>query len=160
MKNCPNCHAEVPAIANLCKHCMHDFNVQAPKKSNPLWTILFLALATAMVSAMVFAHIYGQQKDTHITVDRETKSIVFTTKYPDRTDVDRVFWKDISSVEYLKNTQPLPFQVWVVTNNGDRFEYTESREMLDVDAQRLADMIGKTVVIKDEYKGGSREGSP
>ncbi len=148
-KICPNCNAEVPAIANLCKHCFHDFHYVPPKKKSPLWTLLFLALGTSVVSAMVFAHIYAQQKVMNISIDRETKSIVFTTKYPDRTDADRVAWGDIASVEYLKNGEGKPHQVWVVTTGSKRYLYSESNDMLTIEAHRLAETIARPLVERD-----------
>ena len=148
-KICPNCNAEVPAIANLCKQCFHDFHYVAPKKKSPLWTLLFLALGTSIVSAMVFAHIYAQQKVMHISIDRETASIVFTTKYPDRTDADRVKWSDVASVEYLLHGEGKLYQVWIVTTGGKRYLYSESNDMLTVDAHRLAETIKRPLVERD-----------
>ncbi len=148
-KICPNCSAEVPAIANLCKHCFHDFHYVPPKKKSPLWTVLFLILGTSVVAAMVFAHIYSRQKVMHISLDRETKSIVFTTKYPDRTDADRVNFGDIASVEYLKNATGKPYQVWVVTTSSKRFLYAESNDMLTTEAHRLAETISRPLVERD-----------
>lgn len=158
-KICPNCNVEVLAIANLCKHCFHDFHYVAPKKQSPLWTLLFLAVGTSFVSAAVFAHIYGQQKVVNISIDKDNKSLVFTTKYPDRTEAKQVAWKDISTVEYIKNTRPAPFQVWVVTVSGDRYAFAEGSVMLDVEARRLAETIGKPVTEKDEYEGTRRDQS-
>lgn len=148
-KICPNCNAEVPAIANLCKHCFHDFHVVPPPKKSPLWTLLFLALGTSLVSAMVFAHIYAQQKVMTNVVDKETKSIVFTTKTPDDVDSVRVYWKDISAVEYLTHAEGMEHQVWIVRTDGKRNLYTESNENLTIDAHRLSETVGKPLVERD-----------
>ncbi len=149
---CPNCNAEVPAIANLCKHCFHDFHYVPPKKKSPLWTLLFLALGTSLVSAMVFAHIAAQQKVMNISIDRETQSIVFTTKYPDRTEADRVKWSEVASVEYLLHGEGKLFQVWVVTTGSKRYLYSESDDMLTLEAHRLAETIRRPLVERDASK--------
>ncbi len=158
-KICPNCNVEVLAIANLCKYCFHDFLYVAPKKQSPLWTLLFLAVGTSFVSAAVFAYIYGQQKAMNISIDKENKSLVFTTKYPDHTEAKRVLWKDISSVEYLKNAGSPPFQVWVVTVSGERHEFAAGNEMQDVEARQLAETIGKPLTEKGGYEGSRRDQS-
>jgi ribosomal protein L40E len=155
-KICPSCNAEVPAIANLCRHCFHDFHFVPPKKKSPLWTLLFLAVGTAIVSALMFMYIYDQQRVTNISIDRETKSIVFTTVTPDGPDAERVYWKDISTIEYIQNTKPQPFQVWVVATNGERYQYSVSSDPLDYDARTLSEITGKSVVNKDEYDGPKR----
>lgn len=149
-KICPNCNAEVPGVAHLCKHCFHDFHVIVPKKKSPLFTILFLAVGTALVSAGVYGYIHGQNRTFKISLDQETESIVFTTRYSDRTEADRVFWKDVSTVEYVKNTSPRPFEVAIVTTKGDRLIYQQSDEPIEHAAQKLADMIKRPVVWKDE----------
>ncbi|MSQ02410.1 MAG: hypothetical protein EXR71_11055 [Myxococcales bacterium] len=148
-KICPNCNAEVPAIANLCKHCFHDFHYVAPKKKSPVWTLLFLGVGTSFVMASIFAFMYGQQKVTTSVVDRETKSMVFTTKTPHDVTTDRVYWKDISAVEDVRHAKPVPYQVWVVKTDGSRYLYAEDTDTLTIEAFRLAEKIGKTVVPKD-----------
>lgn len=152
-KICPHCNAEVPAIANLCKHCFHDFHVVVAPKKSPWWTLLFLGVGTSLVAAWAFAYLQSQYKTSNISIDRETQSIVFTTKYPDRTEASRVFFKDVASVEYVKNTTPLPFMVYVVTTKGERYVYSGGNDSLDYQARELAGEIGKTVIEKDDYPG-------
>lgn len=151
-KVCPNCNAEVPAVANLCKHCFHDFNVPPPKRKSPLFPILFLAVGAAIVSAGAFGFIRSQTKSFNITIDEETKSFVFTTKYTDHTEADRVYFKDVTAVEYKKNTQPRPFEVAVLTKEGDRYIYQQSGEPLDYQANQLAEMLGKPLSVQDNYE--------
>lgn len=148
-KICPNCNAEVLGVAHLCKHCFHDFHMVLPKKKSPLFTILFLAVGTALVSAIAYGYIHGQNRTFKISLDQETESIVFTTTYSDRTEADRVFWKDVSMVEYVKNTSPRPFEVAIVTTKGGRFVYQQSDEPMENQAQQLSDMIKRPIVIKD-----------
>ena len=152
-KICPNCNSEVPAIANLCKSCFHDFGVVAPVRKSPWWTLLFLGVGTSLVAAWAFAYLQSQYKTSNISIDRDTQSIVFTTKYPDRTDAQRVYFKDVANVEYVKNTAPQAFMVYVVTTKGDRYQFTGANEPIDYKAQDLAAELGKTVIEKDEYEG-------
>jgi hypothetical protein len=61
-----------------------------------------------------------------------------------------VFWKDVSMVEYVKNTSPHQFEVAVVTVKGGRHVYQQADEPLDYPAQALADAIKRPLVTKDE----------
>jgi uncharacterized protein (UPF0333 family) len=149
-KVCPNCSAEVTSVANLCKYCFHDFNVVIPKKKSALFTVLFLAVGTAIVSAMAFAYIHDQNKTFKISVDQETKSIVFTTTYSDHTEADRVYFKDINAVEYVKNAQPRPFEVAILTGNK-RYVFEQSSDPLDYKAKTLAEQLGAPYSEKDDY---------
>jgi len=152
-KICPNCNAEVPQIANLCRHCFHDFHVVAPKRKSPWWTLLFLGVGTSLVASLAFNYMYGQFRTQNISIDKETESIVFTTKTPDNIDAQRVFWKDVASVEYVRNTRPMTFMVYVVTSRGERHVYAGGNDPIDFKARELAELIGKPVVEIDEYDG-------
>ncbi len=152
-KICPNCNAEVPHVANLCKHCFHDFHVVAPKRKSPWWTLLFLAVGTSLVSSLAFTYMYGQFRTENISIDRETQSIVFITKTPDDVKTNRVAWKDVSNIEYVRNSHPLAYVVYVVTTRGERLVYAGGNDPLDFKASELAELIGKPVVEKDEYDG-------
>ena len=57
-KICPNCNAEVPGVAHLCKHCFHDLHVVVPKRKSPLFPILFFAVGSALVSAMAYGYMF------------------------------------------------------------------------------------------------------
>lgn len=154
-KICPNCNAEVPSIANLCKHCFHDFHVVVAPKKSPWWTLLFLGVGTSIVAAWAFAYLQGQYKTSNISIDRGSQLMVFTTKYPDRTEASRVYFKDVAQVEYVKNTAPQPFMIFVVTKKGERFTFAGSGEPIDYKARDLATELGATVIEKDEYAGPS-----
>lgn len=149
-KICPNCNAEVPGVAHLCKHCFHDFNVVLPKRKSPLFPVLLFLLGAALVSAGAYGYIIDQNRVYTISLDEETQSIVFTTVYADGPQADRVYWKDVSNVEYVMNTSPRPFQVDVVTVKGERFVYKQGDEPLDFAAQTLADTIKRPMVTRDE----------
>jgi len=150
MKVCPNCGAEVPTVANLCKHCFHDFNMVVPKRKSPWFTLLVLAASTAVVAAFAFSYIHGQSQ-TRISVNMETQQVVFVTKYADRTESDSVSFKDISAVEYVQNATPRPFEIALLTARGDRYIYQQGDEMLDHQAQQLGEALGKPVVNRNLY---------
>ncbi len=152
-KFCPNCGAEVPDVANLCKHCFHDFNVVQPKKKSPFWTILFLAFGTSLVAAGAFAWQHSAGASLRVTVDEETESIVFTTTYADRTEADRVPFKDISSIELNRNASPLRNEIEVISTDGERYLFAQSNNPLDIEAQRLSENTKRPLVIKDDSPG-------
>ena len=149
-KICPNCENSVPAVANLCKHCFHDFHVVVPKKKSPLFPILLFAVGSALVSAMAYGYIHSQNRTFNISIDQETESMVFTTVFSDRTEAERVYWKDVSTIEYVKNTSPRPFEVAVLTTRGDRFIYLQSGEPAEYQAQQLADSIKRPMIVRDD----------
>lgn len=149
-KVCPNCGTEVPQIANLCKSCFHDFKAPVAKGKSPLFPIVLLALGCALVSAAAFAYIQDQNKTFKISIDKETQSMVFTTRYATRTEADRVYFKDIASVEYISNTRPRPFEVDVLTTKGDRYVFKQGDQPLDRDARQLSEVVGRPYVERDE----------
>jgi ribosomal protein L40E len=149
-KICPNCNAEVPSVAHLCKHCFHDFHLVAPKRKSPLFPVLLFAAGSAIVSAIAYGYMHDANRTYNISLDQETESIVFTTVYADRTEADRVYWKDVSNIEYVKNTAPRPFEVAVVTTKGERFIYMQGDEPLDYQATQLGDSIKHPVITRDE----------
>ncbi|MSP55837.1 MAG: hypothetical protein EXR69_09585 [Myxococcales bacterium] len=155
---CPNCGIEVPQIANLCKSCFHDFKAVVAKGRSPLFPIVLLALGCAIVSAAAFGYIQDQNKTSKISIDSETQSMVFTTRYATRTEADRVYFKDIASVEYISNTRPRPFQVDVVTSRGDRFVYKQADQPLDVQARKLAELTGRPLIERDESGASKPDG--
>ena len=148
-KVCPNCGAEVPQVANLCKHCFHDFKAVVAKRKSPLYSILLLALGCAIVSAIAFGYMQEQSKTFKISVDKETESIVFTTRYATRTEADRVLFKDVASIEYVRNTRPRPFEVAILTTKGDRYVYKQGDDPLDFEAKQLAELTGRPFVERD-----------
>jgi hypothetical protein len=151
-KTCPNCNAEVPTVANLCKHCFHDFHMVVAKRKSPVFPILLFAAGTGIVTALTYGYVHTQHRTSRISVDAETESIVFTTTYASGTEVDRVYFKDVSNVEYVMNTRPRPFEVAIVTSHGDRFVYKQGEDPLDHVARTLGELIEKPVITKNEVE--------
>lgn len=148
-KVCPNCEAEVPQVANLCKQCFHDFKAVVAKRKSPLFSVLLLALGCAIASAVAFGYMQEQSKTFKISIDKETQSIVFTTRYAKRTEADRVLFKEVASIEYVRNTRPRPFEVAILTAKGDRYVYKQDDDPLDYEAKQLADLTGRPFVERD-----------
>ncbi len=155
-KVCPNCGTEVPQIANLCKSCFHDFKAIPKTTKSPLFPIVLLALGCAIVSAVAFGYMQDQNKTFKISIDKETQSIVFTTRYATRTEADRVYFKDVASVEYVSNTRPRPFEVDVLTVAGKRYVFKQGDEPLDLQAHQLADEIGRPYTEHDLSKSADQ----
>jgi ribosomal protein L40E len=152
-KICPNCGAEVPTIANLCKHCFFDFNLPPPKRQSPLWPILFLAFGTSMVAAASYAYQHTTGASRRVTVDEETESIVFTITYADRTEAERIRFKEISSIELDRNASPMHYEIEVISTGGERFVFAQSNSPLEMEAQKLAETTGRPLVVKDDSPG-------
>jgi hypothetical protein len=147
-KSCPNCNAEVPAVANLCKHCFHDFHTVVAKRKSPLWPVLFFALGSALVSAAAYAHIHSVNRTSKVSIDGETERIVFTTVYASGPESTQVFFKDVATVEYVMDASPRPFEVAVVTSSGERHVMSQADDSLDFKARQLSEMLGKPLVTK------------
>lgn len=157
-KICPNCTAEVPAVANLCKQCFHDFHTVQPKKRSSveglIWTLLVMAFASSLVAILAFSHRASLYQTSDVTVDEETKSVVFVTTTTSGPQTNRIKFEDISAIESVTNASPYPFEIAVLTVNGKRYIYAQGSEPLTIKGQDLADMTGKPVIERNEYAGG------
>ena len=151
-KNCPNCSEEVPAVANLCKHCFHDFRVPVVKRASPIWTLLLFTIAVAIAASAAYGYRHSLYARSKISIDQETKSIVFTTTDTEGTEATRVYFKDIAGIEYRKNAKPRPFEVVVRTTSGRSFVYSQSSDPLDFQARQLSDTVGQPLSTQDEYR--------
>lgn len=148
-KICPNCNAEVPEVANLCKHCFHDFNLPPPKKNSPFWPVLIGAFSVAVFAALIYGYAAQQMSKTEIFLDPETESLVVTTIAWDKSiSAERIRFKEISSIELNRNASPMHYQIDVITVKGEHYVYAQSNAPLETDAQRLADTSKRPLVIK------------
>jgi ribosomal protein L40E len=149
-KICPNCNAEVTNVANLCKHCFYDFNTPPSKKKSPLWPMIFLLFGTSMVAAMAVAYQKDAGQSSRVTIDQETESIVFTTTWADRTEAERIEYKEIASIELNRNATPMRYQIDVLTVKGERYLFSQSNSPLDMEAQKLSETTKRPLVVKDD----------
>ncbi len=147
-KTCPECHAEVPAAAPRCKHCFHDFSEAPRKRSGGLVALVaFIALAAAL-SAGTMYYLQANAAKEHNLFDRETRSIVFTKQYRDRTETNRVSFDEVAKVELLIGDPRAAWVVEIVTVDGKRYVYNKSDDKnLQGMAEYLANAMEKPLVV-------------
>lgn len=150
-KDCPSCGAIVPSAADRCKDCFYDFT-ETPKRNNGPLLLLGALAAVAVLGALLFWQVSSMPTAKNILVDAETRSVVFTTKYADRVETDRLPWDQIASLEYVNNGSS--FEVVAVTLSGDRWTIMESENRpIAGDAEHYAQMMDKPLTKKDTTKG-------
>ena len=76
-KTCPACGAEVPQVAQRCKHCFHDFD-ETPVKKRGLVILLGFVAMMAIFGASTLAWVFYFSVAEKIVVDAETQSIVIS----------------------------------------------------------------------------------
>lgn len=153
-KTCPSCQEEVPTAAPRCKHCFHDFTEAPPKKSGGPIALLGMLAVMALIAAGVF-YLKGQRPGAEsVLVDAETASVIFTTKYKDRTETDRVNFDQVANVEMVTGGKGARYQIVLVTLSGDRYvlESSDSKP-LSGQAEHYAAVIDKPLVEKNEARG-------
>lgn len=152
-KTCPSCGEDVPVAAPRCKHCFHDFT-ETPKRSNGLVGLLVLIAAMALLGAGTFWFVSNRQAQEKILVDEETNSIVFTTKYSDRTETDRVRFDEVANVELLMGGSEATWEVAIVTLSGERRTINLSEDKsLKGYADHISSVMEKPLVEKSEARG-------
>jgi hypothetical protein len=153
-KTCPSCGADVPEAAPRCKHCFHDFTEVAPRSSSGLMGLLGLIAAMAVVGAIFFYLMRENQASEHIVVDKETNSIIFTTKYADRTETDRLSFDDVAKIEMIVGGDIATFEVYVVTVGGESLMVNQSKEKtLRGYAEHIAAVMDKPFVERTVKRG-------
>ncbi|MCK6518064.1 zinc ribbon domain-containing protein [Myxococcota bacterium] len=153
-KTCPSCGADVPEAAPRCKHCFHDFTEVAPRSSSGLMGLLGLIAAMAVAGAAFFYAMRENQASEHIVVDKETTSIIFTTKYADRTETDRISFDDVAKVEMIIGGDIATFEVYVVTLSGESHLVNQSKEKtLRGYAERIASVMDKPYIERSVKRG-------
>lgn len=153
-KSCPSCGESVPSEAPRCKHCFHDFTAAPPRRSNGLVGLLGLIAAMAVIGAGVFWYVGESRAQERIIVDEETKSIVFTTKYANRTETDRVRFEDVTKIELVIGGDDALYEVYAVTLDGDRRLINESDDKpLKGYAQKIAEVLEKPMVEDNRRRG-------
>lgn len=152
-KTCPSCGADVPTAANICKHCFHDFNEVAEKKSNPLVILLGFLVAMSIVGAAVFAHLYYYNAAERIVVDAETQSIVITRTTAAKTTTDRIDFSQVTKIEHVMGGDSAMFEVVAVTGDGQRYVIKTSDAPLKGHAEHIAAVVDKPLEEIRNIKG-------
>ena len=153
-KTCPSCSEEVPLAAPRCKHCFHDFTEAAPKKGRGIVGLLGLIAAMAVIGGIVLFGINERAGQEMIVIDEETSSIVFTTKFADHTETERVRFDEVSNVEVVMGGSTATWEVAVVTVDGSRRVVNLSDDKsLKGYAEHIAAVMDKPLVEKSEARG-------
>jgi uncharacterized protein (DUF1786 family) len=145
-KNCPSCGESVPAAASRCKHCFHDFNEEAPKKSFSLVGFMAFLLVLASLGAGTLAYVYYSQVQEKIVVDVETQSIVFTRTSTSKTTSERLAFADVVKIEHVLGGETATFEVVAITAKGERYIINQSSEgTLRGYAEHIAAVMDKPI---------------
>jgi ribosomal protein L40E len=143
-KTCPSCNADVPVEAARCKHCFHDFAEVQPKKSNPMVALLAFILLLCVVGGGTFYFIGQRSASERTVVDPETQSIVFTKKFADHMETDRVPFSDIAKIEHIFGGPHANFEVVAIGTDGTRYTIKESNDTtLAGYAEQMASIMKK-----------------
>lgn len=126
MKECPSCGAEVPAAANRCKECFHDFT-ETKKRSFGLIGLLAGFTAMALVGAGTFWYIANTPVNESILVSEETHTIDFVKQYRSGAKTESLAWDEIGKLEHIIKANG-DFEIIAVKKNGDRVRIMESRD--------------------------------
>ena len=159
-KTCPSCQEDVPVAAPRCKHCFHDFSEEPPKRSGSFVGLLGLLATMAVIGAVTFWFVSNRAGQENIVVDESTSSIVFTTKYSDRMETDRINFDEVANVELVMGGGEATWVVNVVTNSGDRRAIKLSDDAsLKGYAEHIAAVMDKPLVENSEARGFGDLGS-
>lgn len=153
-KDCPSCGAVVPASATRCKECFHDFTEEpepAGFGSGPLLLLGTLA-GMALVGGVTFWWIASQPVDGRILVDEATQSVIWTNKYRNRVETDRLAFGDIIKLEYVLRATG-GFEIVAVTVDGDRRIIEEDTRPLRTEANQYAQLMDKPLEEVDNTRG-------
>ena len=159
-KTCPSCGEEVPAAANRCKECFHDFTEDAPAKTSGPIILLATLAAMAVVAALTFFVVSQRPLDQRILVDEETESVVWTTTYRTGPVTERLRWDEIVKIEHV-TTSGGAHEIIALTNTGDRkvIERSEGNP-LRANAEHYAQVMEKPLDLIDNTRGFHKMSDP
>jgi len=151
-KTCPSCGTEVPQAAVRCKSCFHDFTEVKKSGGSPLM-LLGAAAVIVMIFAGTFYAVSQRPLESHTLVDEASQSIIWTTRFRDKTATDRVSFNDVIRLEYSVNDEG-DFEIVALTTDAERkvIAVSEGRPILQK-AQQYSDMIGKPLEIVESASG-------
>ena len=153
MKTCEACGQNAPESANLCKHCFHDFDEQAPKGAASSSTLILGALAAmSVVAAVTITVITGYPLDEEILVKEDTRSIVFAKLYRSGKETEVIKWDDIVRLEYVISAGG-SHAIHAVTTSGESTPFHTSKGSLKNEAQRYKTLMEKPLSMVDNSPG-------
>lgn len=152
-KTCPSCGADVPAVANRCRHCFHDFHVKAPARGRGAASFVAALAGMAVVSAATFWWMSQQPTDTQILVDGSSRTIQWVQQFQDGDlKTDRVAFDDVVRVEYRVSGMGDNEIAVVLADGGRKVVEARRNQNLQLKAEEYAKLIGKPLELKDETK--------
>jgi len=152
-KTCPACGAEVPQVAQRCKHCFHDFD-ETPVKKRGLVILLGFVAMMAIFGASTLAWVFYFSVAEKIVVDAETQSIVISRTSATDTSTERVPFASIEKIEHVMGGENAMFEVVAVTSDGKRYIVKQSGDApLLGDAEHIAAVVGKPMVQVKNVRG-------
>lgn len=154
MKDCPSCGEEVPASAKRCKSCFHDFDDDAPKKTNWAGPMALLVSAAAMVlvALLTLGWIVTRPQEQRVLVDEGSQSIIWTATYVTGPTTDRLDFSDVSRVEYVAWASG-GYEIAAVTNDGGRKIIQESSSPIAGEAKKYAEIMERPLQEIDHTRG-------
>lgn len=152
-KTCPACGADVPQVAQRCKHCFHDFD-EAPKKKSGMVVLLGFVAVMAILGAGVLSWILYFSVAEKIIVDAETQSIVITRTSATDTESERIPFASIEKIEHVMGGERAMFEVVAVTTDGRRYIIKQSSDApLIGHAEHIAAVVKKPMVQVKNIRG-------
>jgi hypothetical protein len=152
MKDCPSCGAEVPTSATRCKECFHDFAAAPPARTGGPIFLLAAFAAMAIVGSVVLWFVVSSPIEELILVDQESQSVIWTKRYRDTIETERLKWLDIAKLEYVIN-QRGDFDIIAVTLDGERKIIQNDTSPLQSEAVQYAELMDKPLDIVDNTRG-------
>lgn len=151
-KECPSCGLTVPASASRCKDCFHDFAEAPVRRSGGLLAILAAVAIMTTIGAATFWWISSAPLDESVIVDGSTESVVWTKKFRDGIQTDRVRFNEISKLQYVIRKTGTYEIVAVTSTGGEKVIRSGSRPM-KTDAQQYARIMDKPLEEIDQTGG-------
>jgi hypothetical protein len=159
-KVCPSCGSEVPEAATRCKQCFHDFSevpARRARKTGPL-AVLASVAAMAIVGSLVLFFVVNRPIEERVLVDEDTRSVVWTRKFRNTIETDRLMFDEITKLEYVR-TSDGGFEVAAIDTEGTRHVIQESPEQdLRSEATAYARLMDKPLDEIDNTTRFGREG--
>ncbi len=159
-KICPSCGSEAPESATRCKQCFHDFSeppAQRAKRAGPL-AVLASVAAMAVVGALILMFVVSRPVEERVLVDQDTRSVVWTRKFRNTVETDRLMFDEIAKLEYVR-TSDGGFEIAAVATDGSRHIIQQDAEQdLRGEATQYARLMKKPLAEVDNTTRFGREG--
>ena len=151
-KECPSCGSSAPKSALRCKECFHDFSQDAKRSSGgPIFLLAALA-AMAVVGAGVLWFVTSSPVEERILVDEGTQSVVWTRRFNEGVQTERLRFEDISELQYVISAGG-GYEVVAVASNGQRYVIHEGPQPLKSEADQYAEMMDRPLSVVDQTRG-------